>query len=350
MEQERGRALKEVKDAHFARMLEVKHRILQLGYSEQDDRSVQWFYLDLIHPKETLTDRRWSAIMREVTSRIQDERAYRLSTDTDGVLATRRQFVSNLYTRYKGSLIPSQWRNLPPVNFAVTLLPSLYQLLLSPDTTVVPEEPIIAAFNTLPQAIDDWIQSATSNLAEERTAPLADTFHANSSPWESATTIVKTMCCRRVTSSLSAALRHTCSATKSPGVPLAVPKLQDGEGKETARRLAALSGLDPDSATADEMDDIGAFYRCINGLRSSHAHVEPCFVGTWRPCIRYAIEQAQYDECSRRPSWNPKWSLCQDDEGVDRTDGRELWACGHCNAHVENLAKRAEVIQHVRLE
>ncbi|ESK91136.1 hypothetical protein Moror_9539 [Moniliophthora roreri MCA 2997] len=136
--------------------------------------------------------------------------------------------------------------------------------------------------------------------------------------------------CDRICTTLNAAGRHQgnvreCRLTRT---------LCNASGwvfrfspSKAALQVIGLSGLSPTTASADDMDAKGDFFKCLA------CHEE--FVGTWRECITYHdIHHI------------PEFQLLEDHDAVHE-DKRKSWACSLCNTHLVAQETRPTVIKHL---
>ncbi|KAL0574480.1 hypothetical protein V5O48_007476 [Marasmius crinis-equi] len=114
----------------------------------------------------------------------------------------------------------------------------------------------------------------------------------------------------------------------------------------TAPGLVHATGLDLFTATADEVDDGGAFYKCMR------CAPEPKFLGTWRECmITHAIASYSTHEPVRdqNPA-EPVFQILADADSSEEKlkDERIYWSCAHFTVNAEELWIKGVVIAHLK--
>ncbi|EEB92930.1 hypothetical protein MPER_08486 [Moniliophthora perniciosa FA553] len=136
---------------------------------------------------------------------------------------------------------------------------------------------------------------------------------------------------RTMLSPFDAAVRHLHTSSCYEGDLLRVSQVFLYSQTQTpiARLLVVKSGLDPRIATPDDLDEIGAFYQCLD----CEQHDDDSFVATWRDHVRsYSVPQFKFLAEHESPK-----------------NERACWACSHCNTHINGLVTRADVLEHVRV-
>ncbi|KAJ7473103.1 hypothetical protein B0H11DRAFT_2282623 [Mycena galericulata] len=118
-----------------------------------------------------------------------------------------------------------------------------------------------------------------------------------------------------------------------------------------ARALVRLVGLDPKTATADEMDDVDHRFVC-NDCPPTQRGREAM---GWRKCLVHASEQQEKSDAGKHTSsWTLLSPKCAADvrrrEGQDPCYMDEAWICVLCTVHFDKNVRRAAAIEHVSSE
>ncbi|ESK89205.1 hypothetical protein Moror_5212 [Moniliophthora roreri MCA 2997] len=372
----------EAEAAIAARFEAVKKHLFDMGYSDRDAQVVK--HIRAVAKDTPLTKQSWASIKSTVLAEIRQDRMRRLLSDDTGILADRRRLVRRMLIEYKRVLTPKEWRHLPHVD-TVCLLPAFRSLLVVPDGDSVTEATLKVAFESLATEVNAWTQPVEDIVAEDidkhndllllykshgtglyhddmdKVRPL---FNMSEEEFEKlrplsgrdslelAMTVVECTQCRASWPTFSSGVRHACHSWyrhESDGerAPLELARRMD----RVVMSLISQSGFDILTATADEMDDRGAFYKCLNTEVHDRDRPEANqeFIATWRELISHERKARGYIP---RYYYNPKtpqrYQILDDD--ASRTDERICWTCSHCNAHVEDLVTRAEVIEHIKSE
>ncbi|KAL0576728.1 hypothetical protein V5O48_005251 [Marasmius crinis-equi] len=114
-----------------------------------------------------------------------------------------------------------------------------------------------------------------------------------------------------------------------------------------APALVLLSGLDPSTASADDIDALGYVYECR--LCSVHS---PTFRGSWREMILHYHRSHASTHAEHTPSTlSPETMFVVLGEAPLFPDAFQTleWTCARCQAYVSARATREEVIEHLAL-
>ncbi|ESK84450.1 hypothetical protein Moror_6214 [Moniliophthora roreri MCA 2997] len=336
--EDRSRKAEEADNVRESRIRAIYDRLRNMGYTEDDMQEVKW--LQCVQRSTPLSEKSWDMISPDVFAVIRGYRTSRMLRDNDGILATRRKTFDKVFLDYKNKLQPKQWRTLPSIE-TMYLFQTVNEILVCPDSKTISEEKLSTTLETIQDEVDCWIRTLKRILAED-IAEAIDMYMCSSRRAEAppprttsldlAMTVIQCVQCYHYSSTLEAAVRHLHTSSCCEGDLLRVSQLFRYSQVPTARLLVVKSGLDPQIATPDDMDEIGAFYQCLDC-----EHHDDSFVATWRDHIR-----------SHTRWYNvPQFRLLAEQESPK--DERACWACGHCNAHINGLVTRADVLEHVKV-
>ncbi|KAK7024440.1 hypothetical protein VNI00_016291 [Paramarasmius palmivorus] len=304
------------------RIKEVKRHLLALNFSEADVKAA--LALHVVQISNPLTDRSWAMMKSQVIAKASEHKLIRLLANPSGVIVSRLHLVSQIYSDFKKTISPLQWRSIPQVQ-TVCLFPSFREVMMRPEDTQVTESDFQKAQDTLQSDIDDWITNTSDSAISHIHAG-----YGHGGPIEAYGLHWSDMC--------KIAPDNAIIQAKCPNIIATCT--------EAGLALVTATGVSLTETTADEMDDIGAFYSCLVCSDS--------YVGTWRECIKHWTKsdkvlhpvnpwRSLYDRNNRAfkmlDSKNDTWR-----------DERLSWSCSHCIEHFENLATRADVVEHARSE
>ncbi|KAI3618124.1 hypothetical protein WG66_005721 [Moniliophthora roreri] len=325
MEQDRQRRVNELNELRQSRLDAIIDHLRVLGYSDDDFSEV--CNLSCARSISPLTNPRlsagWGQIKSGVLACVHERRTKALIHDQNAILTARRKAFDRLYSDFKKTLEPLAWQMFPR-NEVLYLLPTINKLLVSPDDTSVTDEDFRHGLRTIPEEVSLWINICSSLLSNMEAGArdwmlragnerflLADVFPPPiANTLSLATTIFQ---CQRLL------FVHHFICARPP----------------VSKHLVTISGLDPDTATPDRMDEIGTFYACLG----DDIHLSFSYVGTWRECIR----SHQFSDCSQLPRF-------QKLNRSPSNDARVCWTCNRCDKCAEVFATRAQIIEHLFTE
>ncbi|KAL0567807.1 hypothetical protein V5O48_014188 [Marasmius crinis-equi] len=377
----------DVKALREARYEAVKSRLEALEYTEIDIKSIKNHRH--VFKDTPLTNRVWDRIEQDIVQAVINFRARRLLVAKDQLpfVASRCNLILQCFNAYKLLLAPEKWRDLPSVE-AVWLLPSMKQIVALPDNRIVTEHDLVGPSQSLPKQIRDMMNNLKSKIDYDHRlnnyerASLTTYRHAETfSPWlemgkksevveeakkihlftskgvclDPATVQGRCRICRTSCTSSSALLKHItgscCLRSEYRGLlgRLDFDPVRSPVGRcdlffsRTAPGLIHATGLNLFTATANEMDDRGAFYRCLRCPSDS------TFIGTWRECLVHSFGSA-HDDISQGLN-NPFFEIIEGGAGGEveilANDSRRCWSCNHCSANAEDLWSRDMVLEHL---
>ncbi|KAI3620993.1 hypothetical protein WG66_014789 [Moniliophthora roreri] len=323
----------------------IKERLIAMGYTREDYWKVS--RLPCVRRAAPLTDRSWALIQKQVIDTINQAK---LQKQQD-VLLSREDMISRAYISFKRSLPGIAWRTFPSV-YTIGLLNPVHHLKVSPDGGVTEE-----GFKTVMEAdlihsIQLWRNKQKRSLVErlsmhripngwrnfirgvynETQIPDFDPFFDA----DLAVIAIKCRHCGHFCCGFDAAIRHlhgdTCAARKPTELKTAKFNFEPDLSRAAALCIIG-EGLNPWSATTDEMDQRGSIFQCV----------ACAFHGTWRAWVEHA-----HSASSMCPNYVGK-----EDMQVRKLQGSHIvsvgkeWACSRCNDHVEHFVSREIVVNHL---
>ncbi|KAI3599172.1 hypothetical protein WG66_013448 [Moniliophthora roreri] len=314
------------------RLRDIKQRILDLGYPEEDLVDVEKCQSFDIPVR--LTSASWEGIKAEVLTIVHQTRKHRLMNCSTGVLGAPSP-------RSIGASSPA-----PRLSFyskKLTITSNDFAVLFRDDWRAFLKKVREWSVSRKERFIFEWgchLKDDSMNTLVQDIGLLhsSEEHYTWKMPWQLPSmdfgnlAIAQLRCfqCDRICTTLNAAGRHQgnvreCRLTRT---------LCNASGwvfrfspSKAALQVIGLSGLSPTTASADDMDAKGDFFKCLA------CHEE--FVGTWRECITYHdIHHI------------PEFQLLEDHDAVHE-DKRKSWACSLCNTHLVAQETRPTVIKHL---
>ncbi|KII84240.1 hypothetical protein PLICRDRAFT_95574 [Plicaturopsis crispa FD-325 SS-3] len=319
---ERSRELEEIRDRRYSHIVD---RLFDMGYEPERDTiesSAFWNLPQVKHSKE-LTDREWERILPDLVAYITQQKEQRIRYNRPYRLRSAVEIVKTLVEAYNMRQPPDQ----PTLAVAdVCLLPPFKSVILdTPPDIEITAESFGDAMDLLPQLTPAWFEASTDQLVA-RIAEITS-HEATRQSLELATSWFG--CAAAVTCQV--APHHGASIithhhmhfslqsdveTRSAYAELsfAFGALKHGpwrpESFELVRgvpELVRACGLDPESATAAEMDALDPWVAC-RGSRCAKPveHGEgkgDIKVFNWRAAVQHALYTHRYS--SAAPTvWN----------------------------------------------
>ncbi|KAL0577261.1 hypothetical protein V5O48_004718 [Marasmius crinis-equi] len=352
-----------------ARIEAVKTRLRALEYTDDDIQCIE--NLPVVRKDRPLTDRAWALMKNEVIEAVLDHRINRLllSDPKADFVVARCDLITKAFYRYKCTLPPAKWREVPlPSMEATWLLPSMRAVITLPDDAVVTEETLAGPAESLEREIEQ-LMSILKSVISTRHLDWASVNDKNPLWRDSATVQMKCRGCHAVLSSVLTLVRHITGPCFLKSQMRISRNLFEGPLRmfaffrsKAAQDLVYASSMsttkqEKDSATgtkeasalctthADEMDERGMFFRCLECPGEYH---NKAWVGTWRECIVHAFEAKHEKNIGGQGPEDPVFELVPVDEAKQPKDSRKCWACAHCTANAEELWTREVIIGHLR--
>ncbi|KAF9472519.1 hypothetical protein BDN70DRAFT_886930 [Pholiota conissans] len=372
---------------------EIINRMLQLGYSKADLVDVEQDFE--CKKAKQLTERVWARIRPDLEAKAEFTRARRHISEREAVIVKRRSIVNMLYTEYKASLFPSQWKYLPRVLDIYEF--DCFKALVEADSSVVVEkEDFKVCMEMLPGLLARRMDDLKGHLLESMKHSITDGQPTTLSPTGEKgkaamrndlvdLAIATFQCkgqCRNYTTTRSARLvigwdtisSHYCE-DEDEGLAIVVRRpwdlgthvnesglANDGarfrfdmRASVVARELVRCAGLEEERALASEMDAKNLRFGCktcgVEKVSSAFGPTRAFRIGFgWRDAVYHSISN------HRSTSNSNDWEVLPEDE-IEKIIAKESrdtkWAyacytCGHCADYMIRQATKGSVISHLQ--
>nr|GAT56442.1 predicted protein [Mycena chlorophos] len=345
---------------------DLKAKFIELGYVEADINSIKG--QKVAEQPTPLTERDWGRVRSQLEKTIEAAKSKRLYFERKAVVDKRRNVAEGLYNTYKFSLVPSQWRSLPPL-WSFLAKPVFKDVIEAADDVEVTEAHFQAAVDSLPEMMISAQTARSAHLLELIQTPPTPPAPADAEPGEilpspphphSLDSALAVFVCKRkcrVAPSQwpgsaipayvgqEAAAAHHCEEPYSwiHGPHNTVFQLSE-RGVLVASALLKSVGFD-DKATCAQMDTLDARFVCQVCPARKVSGKLTYWVYPWRAAITHFAHIHQAKPCV------PQWKLLDPArtelvKGTE-TDSTLSWACNHCAQHAKQCETRAKVVQHV---
>lgn len=217
--------------------------------------------------------------------------------------------MDNLYNGYKRTVTPSQWLHLPRTYEICQFSPFLDVIDLPADVAVTTAN-FAGPMQTLPELLSKhWDEKKAARLRMIPITPDSPGSVPAMDALELATSVFR---CRAysppgtIVVGSEGHMTHTC-ISPGHGLPGASYGWSSNEsnvgecisfseqGSTTARVLIGLAGLDPNTATVQEMDNCGARFSCSSCPPRDFSDVSMRFGYTWRSAVGSLSNFLSYD-------------------------------------------------------
>ncbi|KAG9026587.1 hypothetical protein FRB95_008674 [Tulasnella sp. JGI-2019a] len=273
----------------------ITERLLEAGHDHRDIEEILWE--PLVDKAAEITDARWRTLSTRLTKLVTEARQTRLEEERHILIADRREVGIQAVTQYKKVHSLMDHSLAPPVG--EVLLSPLFENVIQQDgdAQVTPQD-FDVAIAGLPNWIQDWKRSKMTELlrivADGGGPPLPDTSSdANFGVLRLAKTFFR---CRRLHTdnnihTVDHIGRHICIKRQhyffndSEAVGLNFECLvYNANTSYIVEQLIALAGLNPDTATTVDMDELNARFYCQNCPGGA------TLARSWRNCARHVDE------------------------------------------------------------
>ncbi|KDR69739.1 hypothetical protein GALMADRAFT_160246 [Galerina marginata CBS 339.88] len=366
-------------------------RFIELGYDKQDVTRLR-FEAEL-STTTRLTDRIWQRIRPRLEPSVQYHQKARLNKELAALKNSRRNIVRALYQTYRHSLVPSQWKYLPRT-LDICQLEPFAQVIDAPPDVAVKSGDFTAGMEILPELLSSLSDTKRKEfrkmLLEAKTVQRSDGQHDRgpidpgpSSSHEPpdlldlATSVLE--CHQRYgihepsgIVGVEEILTHHCDAERREStamdwcewyIDIREPTRSvkySFQGSTTASLLVQLSGLDPATALASEMDEKDLRFTCCRCLPERDFLCRWIAEGySWRRAISHDIRgyhhgryhnQVKVESCKWEVVSN---TIAEELRAKEKTDGKwnaVMWTCGHCSLYMSDQGCRNDIIQHLEAE
>ncbi|KAF8176932.1 hypothetical protein BJ912DRAFT_986423 [Pholiota molesta] len=312
----------ESQDSVYRRRDAIRKKFLELGYEPRDLSNLS--YEKAFNQETALTDSVWKRIRPILEPCVQKRKnellANQVAIQLRDTMLTRRNIVEQLYSSYKSTIPPLQWKYLPAVGEIIRKEPfkALIYAELDVSVTVDNIKPLMLKLPEVVTEIQDELKallvhqltlaSRANKILPSNCLDLATSvFHCKGSACNSSIYVVGT----------NDILSHNCDIeTRSHG----------GYVDPILGALVRCAGLDPKTALASEMYDKDLRFASHKIL--SFGVVER--LNNWRILSRAETDFLRENELER------KWLAAN-------------WSCSHCPIALgEKKMNRKVVVKHVQ--
>ncbi|KAJ3504221.1 hypothetical protein NLJ89_g8050 [Agrocybe chaxingu] len=371
----RGRS-KDKQTLKAQRINAIHAKFLELGYLEEDQYSIRW--QPECQQATLLSNQIWTRIRPSLEPIVMQDKRRRLERDTGAIRAGRRAIVHALYQEYKKTLRPSQWKCLPRTIDICAMEPFI-KVLDADANVAVTAIHFEDAMRQLPRLL-------SSALARRKKDALASLKRHTSTlrrlrrrgqrrspppnPLDLATSaFICLESCRASSSVLGYGLyppssrlfgwdevaSHECrrdTYSDSPCKELDPRALKVSvHNSEVVTAIVQAVGLDDKVATIADMDAKDIRFGCsVCPSTLKDGESSWCKVGyKWREFVTHCAAKSHAPATALVVLSPEEVAIIKEQEMKDPRLSQELWTCGHCAAHLNNLQKREIVIEHLKL-
>ncbi|KAF9476676.1 hypothetical protein BDN70DRAFT_882141 [Pholiota conissans] len=355
----------EIAISKVTRVQAVMSKFIELGYEEED-----LSFLDNnkeCNQKAALTDLIWKRIRPILEPEIECHRDARLARYLKQAKKNRRTNLSGLYTEYKASIPPSQWKLLPHILEVSKAEPfkSLIKAKYDVEITADDFKPLMPQ---IPKVVEQIQKDLKAQLVQKLTDALRPDKSLPSNCLDLATSVFSCngALCSVFSHSLALvvgsddAISHNCGPSKgnhvhssytAPGTPKK-RKTRDfmvhPVGAVVAKSLVLCAGLVPEKALAFQMDyqDLRfACNACTNGKPLGYS---------WRTALLH-WSQCHTAENPLPTSWrvlnSKETAMLKQNEAKDGKWAQPEWQCCHCPVALTSGGMTRDAIeQHLNSE
>ncbi|KAK7054552.1 hypothetical protein VNI00_003750 [Paramarasmius palmivorus] len=337
------------------RLSSVKHRLVDAGYTQADVDCWEISQLPCVNRPASLTDRSWDLIKNQVIDTV-NRRKLRGQKD---LLNARNEMITRAFHNFKRSVPGSTWRTFPSIH-VIGFLDPVHHLKVSQDTSITEEDFRTTMETDLRLSMERWTKKQTRSILlrsghyrhnpgywrqiGSKLYPQAQRYLNKAevpdfvldSLFDTDLAVVEIRCswCKKICYGINAAIRHlhsdSCSRWKPDKLEAPRKNFEPVYVSWVAAACVVCDGLDPWSATADDMDERNSVYECR----------QCTFRGTWRALAAHA-SAADHDRFALRVS---RAVSCDQSILNER-----VWSCNHCHEHLNGLVSRNEAVTHLKL-
>ncbi|KAF8872479.1 hypothetical protein CPB84DRAFT_1799498 [Gymnopilus junonius] len=349
----------------------IIERFVQLGYTKED--VVPHTHMKEFQAKTLLSDRIWQRIRPIIEPMIADSKTRRLAAEYSKVQKDRRSIVNGLYQKYKASLHPSQWKYLPKV-FDVCKFAPFVPFIDAPADSTITADDFSEAMQGLPELLSSASEerkvrarallSSHTSLVEPEPGEVGEVGEVDAldlaiSVFQCPELQHHSQSCLVV--GLEDLLSHHCGSPQL-GLPSfyyynETPSTADvvfsKEGSTIAATLVGLTGLDPKSALASDMDKKDLRFSCNGCPPHNHSGSWLRLGFSWRTAITHVLN-GSHPGAGFHYVWKvlsaEDANAVKASERSDRKWDRHQWICNHCTTFAMNLQRRVDILDHLQSE
>jgi len=302
----------------------------------------------------------------------------------ESVLSTRREtrirdarqiLLEGIYKDYLKTLPPDDWQYLPQARY-IKEIEAFKTFLMSPCDGRGDMAPGYAA-SFFPEFIEQWTRKQQEEMIDvfPKVDGTEETFETKLQRLELATSVVTCTDCKykgysgRVLVGWKSICRHRRSIVGGYIEPCATYEVNDN-AVAAAASLVSCVGLDPSTATLDDMNTRDDRFMCGNCMPVDYRGVRGLKVYTWIECVRsflinthtslisksqiqHVMEMIiQNDPMHNTPVWHlltPEATrFVREHESPYPHHLHDIWRCNHCAHHFALQVRQADAIEHVK--
>ncbi|KAJ7499944.1 hypothetical protein FB451DRAFT_1162346 [Mycena latifolia] len=363
-------ALQRSSERHEYVINSARKRLIQEGHDPRDVLSGVWATPSLERIPR-LTSKRWNKARPHILPLVDTARTARLARERALLVTARTSAAVTAASHVLRTAPRETWPYNPP-GYTIETFAPLRGLIDDPSTTPLADDDarLADALLGLPAFVEAWRTEKRVLLAsllpgatdppDVRTLELATSVFTCLGSWVGGTSVLA---------------GRSLIGWEGAGAHLRCRSLQRfwerrvhfaSEGAAAARELVRLVGLDPATATAEQMDrlcgdgrrgDEEKRFLCARCDVEGYKRVRGRRAMRWRECVLHTIERTRLragDAAHRDVA--PAWVLLTD-AGAEDVRRREApdpvakdnaWVCALCTVHYEGRVTLTAVIEHVR--
>ncbi|KAK0205789.1 hypothetical protein DFS33DRAFT_531747 [Desarmillaria ectypa] len=344
------------------RYQEIKDRLLELGYNQDDMLAIRW--CTSVRKNTKLTPSSWNKILPGLKDTIAQHRDKVAKAEYSRALQRRAEILKTLYTSYQRGFEPSVWRQMPPL-MDVCMFAAFKSVLESPTKDQITESSFFRAMEDLPNLIAAWHEDRTRHVRNLAAAELGS--QVNTTVDVTTLAVCVFGCsnkCYNYSGTYADLWRHRCPPRRSDiywdfsfqNVDNFYECRGNGDITFDSRRstmassLVAMVSRDPSITTIEDMDSLGDAFLCMDcpvykfRIRGGNILFGRPLL-TWRQCINDHLHYGPA-QCKVRPLTTEEQLKLQDVE-LD-PDISPVWSCQHCSEYLERWTTHDSVNRHVQ--
>ncbi|KAJ2918327.1 hypothetical protein MD484_g2079, partial [Candolleomyces efflorescens] len=331
------------------RLNAFKTRFMKLGYTEEDfDRAINISSEGIYSGTPNVTTAIWNKYRPEFERKIRMERNFHRALALRDAIVSRLEMIRGLYATRLSSMKPSATYFYPPVEFLWSF-PEVANLLES-DKTITAKD-----FQHVIDRIDEYVgcynnakrKLLLDALPSHEISRVADPFSLaryvfqQADGGNSGTALL----------GWPAIASHSSLGTLNYGLrlgvavnaPLAV--FLNPPMSAISTQLIILAGLDPATATIDDMEDRDLFVFCRKCKAEPHRNNYGVY--TWRGALQHAFERHNPNRLGDTP-FSARGADLLNNLFAHEPSGAKLWSCNHCHEFQrDNAETEATILEHL---
>ncbi|KAK0476588.1 hypothetical protein EDD18DRAFT_1213926 [Armillaria luteobubalina] len=341
------------------RYQEIKSRLLELGYTQDDMSAIRW--CNSVRKTTKLTSSSWKKILPDLEDTIAQHRDMVAKYEHSQALQRRTDILTTLYTSYQRGFVPSVWKQMPPY-MDVCMFTAFKSVLESPTKDQITESSFSHAMEDLPNLIAAWQKERAIRTRDLAVAELSSLANTTVDTTTLAICVFGCSRCYNCNGTYADLWRHRCHLHRSyiywdfafQNIDSFYECRGNGAVIFDIRRSAMASYLvgmmsrEPATTTIEEMDSLGDTFLCmdcpVNMFRLGGGNIlfgRPLL--TWRQCINVHLHNGPTKVRSLTTEEQSKLQEVELDPDMSST-----WSCQHCSEYLEQWTTHESVSRHVQ--